>query len=252
MTGNGRKRTIKRCCGCGELRPYSDFHKHARSSDGHQPRCKGCRSRAAKVRAAGVRTVRDCLICGASGLPHRFNRYCSPDCRREAGVRRQNAIRRARRIERGDYEIACQMCGATVPRQAPNHVVCGDCRSQRQRARVNAHAASPARRELARERAKRWAKANPERAAACSARQTVRRRARQRLVPVEDTAEYRRILGGDPCSYCGGTMQHVDHIDALSRGGGDVEDNLTASCRSCNSAKWAKPLLVYLLDRTAA
>lgn len=58
--------------------------------------------------------------------------------------------------------------------------------------------------------------------------------------------EYAQILAHDPCSYCGAPMEHVDHIDPLSRGGEHVWSNLTAACRSCNVSKLAKPLLEFL------
>lgn len=39
------------------------------------------------------------------------------------------------------------------------------------------------------------------------------------------------------CQYCGATASHVDHIRPRSRGGLDTEENLTASCQSCNCSK---------------
>jgi 5-methylcytosine-specific restriction endonuclease McrA len=47
---------------------------------------------------------------------------------------------------------------------------------------------------------------------------------------------------GGRCQYCGDTLpgvlsMHVDHVVARSKGGADTEDNLRASCKSCNSAK---------------
>lgn len=33
----------KRCVGCGETKPVSEFHKQAKQTDGYRPRCKVCR-----------------------------------------------------------------------------------------------------------------------------------------------------------------------------------------------------------------
>lgn len=52
----------------------------------------------------------------------------------------------------------------------------------------------------------------------------------------------------DPCAYCTQPAQTLDHIDALSTSFDDSADNFAGSCRSCNSRKHVKPLLVFLLD----
>lgn len=42
------------------------------------------------------------------------------------------------------------------------------------------------------------------------------------------------------CSYCGRPARTVDHIIPRIRGGEDIESNLVAACRSCNSSKNSK------------
>lgn len=39
------------------------------------------------------------------------------------------------------------------------------------------------------------------------------------------------------CVYCGSRSEHVDHVIPVSRGGTNDEENLVASCRSCNIRK---------------
>jgi hypothetical protein len=34
---------MKRCRGCDEVKPLSEFHRHARTADGYVARCKPCR-----------------------------------------------------------------------------------------------------------------------------------------------------------------------------------------------------------------
>jgi 5-methylcytosine-specific restriction endonuclease McrA len=62
-----------------------------------------------------------------------------------------------------------------------------------------------------------------------------------------EALEYADVLLADPCSYCGGRADTVDHIVALARNGAHEADNLTAACRSCNSRKRTRPLLEALL-----
>lgn len=108
-------------------------------------------------------------------------------------------------------------------------------------------------RDSYRERARVWYAANTERA-----RENVRRyqsahplyyllraKARKRLLtaPDADHRDYVAILRADPCSYCGGPCEEIDHIAAVKAGGGNTWDNLTAACLSCNRAKATKPLL---------
>lgn len=59
------------------------------------------------------------------------------------------------------------------------------------------------------------------------------------------------ILLGDPCAYCGGPTDTIDHIHPVSAEGDGEWENLTAACRSCNSGKHAKPMLHFLLERAA-
>lgn len=60
---------------------------------------------------------------------------------------------------------------------------------------------------------------------------------------------YAEVLRHDPCSYCGRNAGHLDHVDAVSRGGSRGWKNFTAACRSCNSRKRATPMLLFMLKR---
>ncbi len=58
--------------------------------------------------------------------------------------------------------------------------------------------------------------------------------------------QWRRILKGDPCAYCGDPSRDADHIHATWTGGERGWTNMTASCRRCNSSKNARTLLAFL------
>ena len=66
--------------------------------------------------------------------------------------------------------------------------------------------------------------------------------------------ELRRVLHGDPCSYCGeAPAGTVDHIIPRPLGGErTVATNGTAACSGDNTAKDTMPLLIYLLSRLDA
>jgi hypothetical protein len=91
-----------------------------------------------------------------------------------------------------------------------------------------------------------WKRAHPDRLRA--ARHVYR--ARRAGAPMDrETVEFMYVLLGDPCAYCGGPAGSVDHIVPLALGGDSMSANLIAACRSCNSSKRAKPLLLWLAER---
>lgn len=101
------------------------------------------------------------------------------------------------------------------------------------------------------ERARLQRERDPGGMAAVRRQATARRRARVKAATVGDRAsyaEYDAILRRDPCSYCGGEVQHADHIVPLDDGGEHDWENLTGACGSCNSRKSTKSLLVFMLE----
>lgn len=91
----------------------------------------------------------------------------------------------------------------------------------------------------------KWRENNPE----AWAQVNHRYRARLHATSFENTSEYRSILKKDPCSYCGSEGKEVDHIDPLILGGTETNDNLTSACKSCNSRKRDKPMLLWMASR---
>lgn len=64
-----------------------------------------------------------------------------------------------------------------------------------------------------------------------------------------DDRTYVDLILADPCGYCGGSSDTVDHIVAVSAGGENCWENFAPACRSCNASKNARPLLEFLLIR---
>lgn len=52
----------------------------------------------------------------------------------------------------------------------------------------------------------------------------------------------------EPCVYCGGEADTVDHVVPRRAGGSDQPHNLVPACRSCNSRKGTLPAEVLTLD----
>jgi 5-methylcytosine-specific restriction endonuclease McrA len=63
---------------------------------------------------------------------------------------------------------------------------------------------------------------------------------------LDSTIEYSQIILNDPCAYCGGSVNHIDHIDPLSTGSTHTWGNLTPACSTCNRSKWATPMLLWM------
>lgn len=97
-----------------------------------------------------------------------------------------------------------------------------------------------------------WARRNPDKFRANQKRYR-RRNPRQhplRLAPLDAEAiAYAEVIGHDPCVYCGGPADTLDHIEPISRSFNSDWDNLAPACRPCNSAKGTRKLLIHLLHR---
>lgn len=60
---------------------------------------------------------------------------------------------------------------------------------------------------------------------------------------------WRSSLMHDPCVYCGGRSETIDHIVPLARNGPDRWENKAPACRTCNIEKSAHPLLLFVHAR---
>lgn len=74
------------------------------------------------------------------------------------------------------------------------------------------------------------------------------RRARQLAAEVTGPlahSVYADVLAAGPCVYCGAPSAHVDHVRPLTQGGHEAEYNLVPACRTCNSSKGGKLLILW-------
>lgn len=108
---------------------------------------------------------------------------------------------------------------------------------------------------------RRWKNANPEKVRAYNRRwgknQDPERRRfwnaynRERRAGHEITAEILAVIPveGQLCSYCGAVATSLDHVTPIANGGATTEDNLVPACKSCNSSKKDRSILMFLLSR---
>ena len=198
-----------------------------------------------------------CRVCGETksaaefyrfGPQGRLNSYCK-DCTRERSHHWYQA-NRERAAETGRKYKAAHRQEVTARQRAW-------VERNRDRVRANQRAFKDANKERLdkyfieyrkrnadhiRTKAKDWYRDNTERAKDYQHR----RRARVRVEETPETVAYMALISGDPCSYCGGSADTIDHIVPLARGGSHVSDNLAAACRLCNQRKQTNSLLRFL------
>lgn len=73
------------------------------------------------------------------------------------------------------------------------------------------------------------------------------RKRAQSVGDIQEIMDYKLIIKNDPCAYCGAPCEAFDHIDPLLHGGDHAWDNLTPSCKSCNSSKRDTSVLIWML-----
>ena len=105
--------------------------------------------------------------------------------------------------------------------------------------------------EKVKEIRRRWARNQaPEKRARWNHYNRERRMKDGALLQSSEDLAYSSTLLLDPCSYCLSSQSGtIDHIVPIALGGNSRWDNLTASCKSCNSSKNDTPLLLFLLRR---
>lgn len=108
--------------------------------------------------------------------------------------------------------------------------------------------------ERAKARVRSWFAENPERVKALSAKGRIKRDHRKRAAlgsfspqDVKDCL----VLQGSRCFYClaplYGRKYHVEHMTPLVRGGSNCPDNIVCACADCNLRKHTKTAAEFIL-----
>ena len=202
----------KTCTKCGRTLPLSRFSKHSQKKDGLRPDCKDCRN--AKNREY-----------------YRSNRRMV--------LSRQKAYADRHKDERRDYHKSYyeQNKGSVLAKNANWKMRNRADYTKQQRIYTEQN------RKAANERARRWARANPEKRKIAQLHANSLRRTRTKSGA--SSKDIARWLSRQPgtCYYCGcnceGGME-IDHFYPLAKGGTHEISNLRVSCRSCNRRKHAR------------
>jgi hypothetical protein len=103
---------------------------------------------------------------------------------------------------------------------------------------------------------KAWKTANPIRWSALQLKAKHKRRALlagQKHAGIDPGAWAGQLeVFNHQCAYCLGPAVELDHLQSIATGGPDEIENAVPACRRCNSSKWKKPLLQWLLTSNIA
>lgn len=206
----------KKCNQCKEIKPIDCFGKRKASKDGIERYCKECVK------------VKNCIQYAI----HRDKRLAAVKQNQKA-TSASIKIRKARRYlenRKNNLEQASLRYYNNI--------------EERRRYAITRYHNNP---ELMSERAKRYAKAHPEKLQVLRCR----RRARNRNAAGFCSSlqlKWRLEYHGYKCVYCGKDVRkncHVDHMIPLSKGGSNWPSNLVPSCPTCNNSKHAKTYKEY-------
>lgn len=103
-------------------------------------------------------------------------------------------------------------------------------------------------RDKSRRAVAKWTRDNPDKKRAVENRRRARQYAAGGSYSASDIAEIYKGQRGR-CAYCPTKLtpanRHIDHIQAISRGGSNDRSNLQLLCQPCNSAKGARDPIVF-------
>lgn len=247
MVLSGKIGGVKRCTKCGVEKKLEEFHRRKASRDGLNASCKKCRrEEQAAYNAKNAEKIRQ-----RSAAWYAENRERALERERKKRLENLEEFRaRGRKYARLDREGAKRRMDkwladpANVERKRQKDKEWRERNRERKAEADRRWQQNNPERKLAAQ--KRWRKNHPE---AYRSRIHVDHARRYGLPkPDADTRDFVLILEGDPCCYCGGPMEHIDHITPLAKGGEGEWFNLTASCGECNVRKSDRPALTFLLE----
>jgi 5-methylcytosine-specific restriction endonuclease McrA len=204
----------KRCTQCGEVKPFTEFHRDRTKPTGHTNSCKACAINRAQVW-------------------YRDNHERGLETRRQYG--------RVHKSEKAEMDRQYREANRDALREKKYVAYHRDKHKYEERRR----AYSEATREATRERSREYRRNHPERVR----HNNYLRKARMTWARDEAAIAFAKVLRRDPCSYCGKPGGTIDHIVPIAHGGIHEVDNLAAACLQCNTSKATQSAL-YFLHRT--
>lgn len=235
----------KQCSKCGEVKPYTQFHRKKSIKSGYRGECKAC----AKARTESRRDETSEYL--RQYYQRNKERIAARDAARKDEIKERKREYREKHKEyhRGrdrQYYEANRAWKLEWQKQYQE--------ANREQKLAYNHQYYAANREALCLQKKEYAQANPEKVSAASRRRRARMANAQGSHSPADIEQMYRDQGG-LCAYCEvelGDKFHVDHMTALRWGGTDYWDNLAVVCPRCNTSKNAKSVeeyIVYMAQR---
>lgn len=185
-----------------------------------------------------------CARCGELKLLKDFGHvkvplYCTP-CRRSYELEQRERYRQTHKVPDTKF---CPKCRTTKDQ------------TEFSRSRIRSDGLASQCKECVREYSQEWYKRNKE---GVSLRTRRRQQLKRALHDTRDTLEasdeWSKIQEEfcHSCAYCGRNDVPLaqEHVEPLSLGGSVSWRNVVPACKSCNSSKQDRPLLVWLFLRT--
>lgn len=224
----------KVCTRCNKVLPLSSFGEYKTNRYGLQSRCKECR---AIVESARKKTPE------AKAKIAAWKKTDSAKASRRRSNHTPNAIAATKRY----HQTQAYKDAANARRKTPEY------RAYVKMLHQKANYKAAIKRFFQSPKGRAWTKAwrQTDKGKAASARNGAKWRANLHgafatLTGEEWTAIKEQFKGR--CVYCGEVKPlTMDHIIPLSKGGHHTKNNIVPACRSCNSAKRDRPVLLQLL-----
>lgn len=154
---------------------------------------------------------------------------CTADYKREYNARNAEKVKAYQAAYRAAHREKARTTTAKYRVENPERV----------RAAQDNYRADPVHREVARERAKAFRKANPELRLEYDRRRRARMRASavgKKVITPEQLAA-KKAYWGNRCWMCGGEATAWDHVKPLNKQGAHILANLRPACLPCNTSK---------------
>jgi 5-methylcytosine-specific restriction endonuclease McrA len=222
----------KACSVCKQILPYEAFGKIAKSKTGRRSQCNNCRkleSRSYRQRYPDKKREADRLyyLTNTEKVKANVRKYVIENSEFVSQYRKAYRERNAERIAEGKRDWRKRNSdwadNASKRWQENNREL---VRKYHQEGRKR----NP-------DRDKNYYLANRHRYRAASAR---RRRVIANQPKFKITAKDFEKIMHQPCIYCGGKAEHLDHVIPIARGGLHKIGNLAPACAKCNLSKSAK------------
>lgn len=262
----------KVCSKCGEAKALAEFHRQTQSVDGLQTRCKECARRltieystANKARASIPPVKRKrCPKCKAEKPASDFAKKAAnkdglqsrcKQCMSEflSGYYqdnrdRMNAYSKAWYEANKEHHAVLGAAWRKANKEAESATKRAHYAANRDRLKAASAARYADKGAAIREKQIARNKANPENRRAIDNRMRAKREAAPGSFTGDDVKALMRLQGGK-CIACRCDIRktfHVDHIEALAKGGSNDKANLQLLCPTCNKQKHARDSVEFM------